>query len=252
MKSNNLILISLLFLIQPALSQEKMESGSGIMFRGLVLDAATLSPIPNSQIYINNSMSAISGSDGSFTFYVSKSDTVVFNSLGYKPTLYFISDSLRGREFNAGIFMSADTVEIGEVIIIPRQSSLRYEIMNAPPRTPGIMDNAKNNVAVSAYQGRTSQSQLGDPMDNYAVLSQKQKTMAYEKGGIPSDQIVALNPFILVPAVYLLVKGLPEKPAPMKSVLSPEEVDLIYNKYLEIKRKKIEMQDSLVQQRTDN
>ncbi|HUX94340.1 MAG TPA: hypothetical protein VMV47_01295 [Bacteroidales bacterium] len=237
MKSFILILISLLVLIQTTLSQERRESGSGIMFRGLVIDAATLSPIPNSQIYINNSMTGVSSSDGSFTFYVNRSDTVVFNSLGYKQTRYLISDTLRGREFNAGIFMSTDTVEIGEVIIIPRQSTLRYEIMNAPPRTPSIMDNAKSNVAVSAYQGRTTQSQLGDPMDNYAVISQQQKTMAYEKGGIPSDQTVALNPFILIPAAYLLIKGLPEKPAPMKSLLTPAEVDQIHRKYLETKRK---------------
>lgn len=236
MKSFVLILISLLVLIQTSLSQERRESDSGILLRGLVLDAATLSPVPNSQIYINNSIGGVSSSDGSFAFYVNRSDTMMFKSLGYKQTRYLVSDTLRGREFNAGIFMSTDTLEIGEVIIIPRQSTLRHEIMNAAPRTPGIIDNAKSNVAISAYQGRTSQSQLGDPMDNYAILSQQQKTMAYEKGGIPSDQIVALNPFILVPAVYLLIKGLPEKPAPMKSLLTPYEIDQIHRKYLEGKR----------------
>ena len=237
MRSYILILTSLFFLFQTTLSQERKQSGSGIMFRGLVLDAATLSPIPNSQIYINKSLTGVSNTDGSFTFYVNRSDTVIFNSLGYKQTRYLISDTLRGREFNAGIFMSTDTIDIGEVIIIPRQSTLKYEIMNAPPRSPGIMDNAKSNVAVSAYQGRTTQGQLGDPMNNYAVISQQQKTMAYEKGGIPSDQTVALNPFILIPAAYLLIKGLPEKPLPMKSVLTPAEVDQIHRKYLESKRK---------------
>ncbi|MBK9391640.1 MAG: hypothetical protein IPN68_16180 [Bacteroidetes bacterium] len=238
MKSFYLILTSILLLIQTTLSQETRESSSGILFRGLVLDAGTLSPIPNSQIYINNSLKAVSNSDGSFTFSVSKSDTVVFNSLGYKLTRYLVSDTLKGREFNAGIFMKTDTVEIGEVIIIPRQSTLRYEIMNAPPRTPGIMDNAKSNVAISAYQGRTTQGQLGDPRDNYAVVSQQQKTMAYEKGGIPSDQTVAISPFLIIPAAYLLIKGPPERPSPMKSTLTTEEVDEIHRRYLETSKKK--------------
>lgn len=238
MKRFFLILTSLLLLIQSTFSQETRESTSGILFRGLVLDAGTLSPIPNSQIYINSALKAVSNFDGSFTFYVSRSDTVVFNSLGYKLTKYLVSDTLKGREFNAGIFMKTDTVEIGEVIIIPRQSTLRYEIMNAPARTPGIMDNAKSNVAVSAYQGRTTQGQLGDPRDNYAVVSQQQKTMAYEKGGIPSDQTVAISPFLIIPAAYLLIKGPPERPSPMKSSLTPDEVDEIHRRYLETSKKK--------------
>jgi hypothetical protein len=163
---------------------------------------------------------------------------VVFNSLGYKATEYLVSDTLKGREFNAGIFMRTDTVEIGEVIIIPRQSTLRYEIMNAPSKTPDIMDNAKSNVAISAYQGKTTQGQLGDPMNNYAVISQQQRTMAYEKGGIPSDQTVAISPFLIIPAAYLLIKGLPEKPAAMKSTLSTAEVDEIHRRYLENVNKK--------------
>jgi hypothetical protein len=183
-------------------------------------------------------MTAVSGPDGSFNFYVNKTDTVIFNSLGYKQTIFQISDTLQGIEFNAGIFMKSDTVDIGGVIIVPKQSNLKSEIMNAPPRTPTIMDNARSNVAISAYQGRTSQSQLGDPLDNYAVISQKQKTMAYEKGGIPSEQTVALNPFVIIPAAYLLIKGFPERPSPMKSTLTPAEVDQIHRKYLESITKK--------------
>jgi hypothetical protein len=231
-----LILSSLVILIQITVCQEKKESGSRILFHGMVVDATTLSGIPNSQIYVNKSMLAVSATDGSFTLFVNKADTVIFNSLGYKQTIFHVSDTLRGMEFNAGIYMRSDTVEIGEVIIIPRQSNLKYEIMNAPSRSPEIMNNARNNVAVSAYQGKTSQSQLGDPLDNYASLSQKQKTMAYEKGGIPSEQTVALNPFIVIPAAYLLIKGFPEKAPPMKSTLTPTEINQLHRKYLETTR----------------
>lgn len=239
MKRFILILSSLLMVFNTSASQDIKDSGSRILFRGLVIDAATFAPIPNSQIYINRSMSAISGTDGSFTFYVNKADTIIFNTLGYKSTVFHVSDTLRGQEFNAGIFMKADTVEIGEVIIIPRQSNLRSEVMNASSKTPEIMYNARSNVAISAYQGRTSQSQLGNPSDNYAVISQKQKTMAYEKGGIPSEQTLALSPFLIVPAAYLLIKGMPEKPGPAKSTLTGFEVDQIHRKYLEtIKNRK--------------
>ena len=228
------ILSSLLLIIQTVICQEGKQRGDRILFHGLVIDASTFSPIPNSQIYINRSMYAVSSSDGSFTMFVSKADTLIFNSLGYKSTSYHVSDTLRGLEFNAGIFMTADTVEIGEVIIIPRQSNLRSEIMNATYKTPEIMYNARSNVAISAYQGRVSQSQLGNPSDNYAVISQKQRTMAYERGGIPSEQTVALSPLLVIPAAYLLIKGFPEKPGPIKSNLTGFEVDEIHRKYLEM------------------
>ena len=63
--------------------------------------------------------------------------------------------------------------------------------------------------------------------------------MAYEKGGIPSDQTVGLNPLLVIPAAYLLIKGLPEKPGPVKSFTDPGfEVDQIHRKYLEMQKRK--------------
>jgi len=228
-----LILSSLLLISQTADCQVTKDSGPGILFNGLVIDAATLAPIPNSLIYINRSLSAVSKTDGSFMFYVHLSDTVKFNSLGYKSSIFHISDTLKGSEFNAGIFMKTDTMEIGEVIIVPRQRNLRSEILNTPSPYSEIVNNARTNVAISAYQGRTSQAQLGDPTNNYAVIIQKQKTMAFERGGIPSEQTFALSPFMLIPAAYLLINGFPEKPPSVKSTLTPFEVDQIHRKYLE-------------------
>jgi hypothetical protein len=60
--------------------------------------------------------------------------------------------------------------------------------------------------------------------------------MAMEKGGIPSDQIAGLNPLLIIPAAYLLIKGFPEKPAQMKSELTPSELEEIHKKYLERNR----------------
>jgi hypothetical protein len=197
------------------------------------MDAKTLQPLPNSQILMNNAFSAISNSEGTFSFFVNRNDSVLFKHLGYKPTLLFVSDTLTGREFVAGIFMKSDTVSIGEVVIVPKYSNLKYEILNAPNREPSTMDNARNNVANAAYQGRTTQGKLGDPATNYDMLRQKQKIDAYEKGGISSDKIAGISPFLLVPAAYLLIHGLPEKTAPLEQKLTQQELDQIQKIYLE-------------------
>jgi hypothetical protein len=197
------------------------------------MDTKTLYPISNSQIFINRSFSSVSNTDGTFTFTVNRNDSILFKHLGYKSVLLSVSDTLAGNDFVAGIYMNSDTLSIGEVVIVPRFTNLKSEIMNAPSKVPSIMDNARYNVAISAYQGRTTQGKLGDPAANYDLLRQRQKVDAYEKGGIPSDKMVGISPLLLIPAAYLLFHGLPEKPAPMQEKLTEQELNQIHKKYLE-------------------
>jgi hypothetical protein len=216
-------------------SQQKDSYKNRILFQGIVLDASTLSPIGNSQIMINRIFSSVSEQNGTFAFYVNRKDTVMFNSLGYKSTILYISDTLSGQEFMAGIYMKSDTLSIGEVMIIPRVSNLKSDIMNSRSKTPANFDNARYNVAISAYQGRTTTSQgtSNDPAYSYSVLSQKQKINAFGKGGIPSDQIFGANALLLIPAAILYFKGAPEKPGPMKSDLTEKELDILQKSYFE-------------------
>jgi hypothetical protein len=144
-----------------------------------------------------------------------------------------ISDTLHGTEFIAGIYLNNDTVYIGEVIIVPGYKNLKSEILNAKSKAPPNMDNARYNVAVSAYQGKNSTGTLGNPDDNYAAINQKRKIDAFEKGGIPSNNMVGLNALMLIPAAYLLLHGLPENAAPYRPQLTDQEVAQLHKKYLE-------------------
>ena len=221
------------FIILSCYCQEQENTGTRILFCGMVMDASTLSPLTNSQVMINNVFNSVSNSDGTFSFFVHRNDSILFRHLGYKPSLLFVSDTLTGREFIAGIFMNSDTVSIGEVVIVPRYTNLKSDILNAPSKVPSIMDNARYNVAISAYQGRTTQGKLGDPAANYDLLRQRQKVDAYEKGGIPSDMIAGINPLLLLPAAYLLIHGMPEKPPPLEQKLTKQELNQIQKKYFE-------------------
>jgi hypothetical protein len=239
MKHFSLLFCSLFILTISCFSQEKNEAGIKILFQGLVLDESTLKVIPGSQIMINRIFRSVSGNDGTFAVYVDRKDTIVFKSLGYKPTNVVISDTLKGHQYLAGIYMTTDTLLIGEVVIIPRFTNLKSEILNSRSKAPSTMDNARYNVAVSAYQGRNSVNKLGDPSSNYQLLRQKQKIDAFEKGGIPSDRIIGLNPLLLIPGAYLLMHGLPEKPTPYKPDITEYELDQINKKFLEsLKQKK--------------
>jgi hypothetical protein len=229
-----LFISSFFFIIQSCFSQQNSNSGTGILFHGIVKDANNFLPVSNSQILINREFTSVSSTDGTFSFYVSRNDTVLFKHLGYKSAFLLVSDTLAGREFVAGIFLNTDTLSIGEVVIVPRFNNLKSEIMNSPSKIPSTMENARYNVAISAYQGRTTQGKLGDPASNYAYLRQKQRKTAYERGAIPSEFFLTLSPLLLIPAgAYLLVHGIPEKPASLEQELTDQELDQIQKKYLE-------------------
>lgn len=240
MKRIGFIFILTLFVFYPGFSQAGTSTDTGILIHGIVRDAVTLTPLGNSQIIINRSLNSLSDRDGAFYFRVNKKDTIIISQLGYKSMVFYIGDTLQtGREYAAGIFLKTDTVSIDEVIIIPRLANLKYDILNTPVSSTPEIENARYNIAISAYQGRISQGKLGDPSSNYNVIHQKQRIDAYEKGGIPSDRMVGLSPFMILPAAYLLIHGLPPTPAPMKSPLSKKEIDDINKKYLEsVNRKK--------------
>ena len=214
------------------------ERGKNILFHGIVMDGNTLIPLNDSQITINGIFTGVSDADGKFALDVNRKDTVLFSRLGYRTTKLLVSDTLSGNEFLAGIFMNADTIPAGEVIIMPRFSTLRSEIMNAGSSMNQQMENAKFNLAVSAYQGRISQNRLGDPSSNYEYIRQKQRVDAYEKGGIPSDKIAALSPLLLIPAVYMLMNGMPQKQTSLLPRLTDNEVNQLHRKYLETLKQK--------------
>lgn len=212
---------------QTGITQERI-----MLFSGIIRDARTLEPLPDAQIKIGNSFVSTSDEEGTFAIRVSRKDTIVFSLLGYQSAYYYVSDTLAGYDFAAGVYMNTDTLSIGEVVIVPRIQSLKYDIFKPPPTSPE-MENAKYNMAISAYQGRMAMTKLGDPASNYSVIQQKRLRDASEKGTIPSDRIVGFSPFMLVGVAYLLINGLPEKPAPMKSGLTRQELDQIHKKYLE-------------------
>lgn len=233
MKSAFFLITFSFLIIQSCFCQKKEDSEVRILFHGIVMDASTLSPISNSQILINRAFSSVSSTDGIFAFYVNRKDTILFKHLGYKSTSMFVSDTLAGLEYVAGIYMQTDTLLIGEVVIVPRLTNLKSEMIRPPRRIPSTFENARYNVALSAYQARNTQNRLGDPATNYNLLRQRQKVDAYEKGGVPSDMIAGINPLLLLPAAYLLLHGYPEKPAPFEQNLTEQELNQIHKKYLE-------------------
>jgi hypothetical protein len=154
--------------------------------------------------------------------------------IGYKTSILPITQSHTVNEYLALVPMVTDTVEIAEVIVIPGFSGgLRSIAEGASANDLRQIENARGNLNISTYQGLTGADKTGDPKLNYAMLRQKQKYDAYEKGGIPSDKMLAVSPFMVIPALYLLIKGLPEQPSAPQSELSYKDIERLWDAYRE-------------------
>jgi hypothetical protein len=235
----SILIISLLTLLPRIVSgQQSVQSGERILFRGVVIATSSEERLSGSQVFINRSYITSSRPDGTFSFFAFRLDTIIFTMLGYKPESFVVSDTLKSREFLTGVYLRADTIDIGEVIILPRLPSLKADMMNIKKESDPQMDNAVSNISNAAYIGRTTPSNLGDPSFNYNYLRQKQNRDTYEKGGIASEKSIALNPFILLPAAYMLLKGLPEAPTPPEPRITQKDLDDLNKTFMQMRRDK--------------
>jgi hypothetical protein len=238
MKQRILYILTFLFLFLQISAQEAGKKGDLILLHGMVMDAETMQAVANAQYLINNRPGGVSDEEGKFSLYIYRGDTITFTFLGYRDVI-LSTDSLPGVSYVAGVFLQTDTLQIGEVIVLPRMADLRSEFKNTKPVVSQEMINAQNNITISAYQGVNSAARLGDPNSNYELLKQQQSVEAYEKGGIPSDKLVGLNMISILPAaIYLLSNGLPEKPPPPKPHISASELEKMKKAYKEKLRAK--------------
>jgi len=219
-------------------AQVTLQPGDRILFRGVVIATSSEERLAGSQIFINRSYTTSSRTDGTFSFFAFRLDTVIFTMLGYKPESFVVSDTLKAREFLTGVYLKSDTIDAGEVIILPRLPNLRADMMNIKKESDPKLENAVSNISNAAYLGRTTPSNLGDPTFNYNYLRQKQNISAYEKGGIASEKSIALNPFILLPAAYMLLKGMPEAPTPPEPRISQKDLDDLNKTFMQMRKEK--------------
>lgn len=200
--------------------QQKVVEKAAIQVHGVVVDAQTEAAIPNVQYTLfGRGGGGVTDAFGQFLLFAYKGDSIEFRMVGYKPSLLRMTDSHNLSGYLVLIAMVSDTLSVGEVVILPQVPDLR-----TMANTPTILDsrqyeNARSNLAMSVHQGLTGTPKLTDSRDFYEVLREQHKTEAYEKGGIPSDKMVALSPFMLIPAYYLLMNGFPDDPkAPAEKI----------------------------------
>lgn len=85
------------------MSAQQQERAKLILFQGVVMDAASLEPLPNTHFILNKAVGNVTDEKGEFSLYIEKDDTIKFSHVGYRDFIYTPSDTLRGNAFTAGI-----------------------------------------------------------------------------------------------------------------------------------------------------
>ncbi len=221
------VLLFLLFITAVWLPDVTAQKHWPILFHGVIFDADTRQPLPDAHYLIRGRTAGATDSRGMFSLYARWNDTITFTCIGYAAYSMTVQDTLHAREYTAGIYLTGDTTMIPAVVVIPRLGNIRAEIMAERPGPSQEMINATNNLRMAVYQGLTNAPELGDPAVNYELLRQKQRLDAYEKGQIPSEHMVGLSPFMLIPLIYSIAAGPPETPDPPAPHISSRDMDYL-------------------------
>lgn len=109
---------ALVFLFINGVSAQKIPDNLCIL-EGRVLSADSLLPIAKVHLISKfNRWGSISNDEGRFKMYASKYDSVLFTSMGFRPLILYVDDSVMSRlGENFSVYMVKDTIEINEVVI---------------------------------------------------------------------------------------------------------------------------------------
>lgn len=111
-----IILLLVIGINKQAVSQQLPDSIA--VFSGEILTADSLIPVENAHVISKfNHWGTISNEEGKFKMYVSKNDSLLITSVGYRPIILHVLDSMISEDNPYPILMHIDTIRINEVII---------------------------------------------------------------------------------------------------------------------------------------
>lgn len=125
-----ILLYFLILFILPSAAKAQFESfkDSVVQLYGVVMTADSLEGLPAVSVVVKGqNRGTITNDRGVFSIVVLKGDKIEFTSVGYKPILVNIPQSLEGNQHSIIQLMVADTVYLPATIIKPRPSRQQFE-----------------------------------------------------------------------------------------------------------------------------
>ncbi len=207
-----------------------------LLFRGVVMEGDSLFSLPFAKYRINDKTGSVSNEEGQFSFWAKSGDVVKFTYVGFKPLFVHINDTLANDNYLMGIFLSRDTIELSEVVIIPQNISPRAYAQNMPLLSDAEETVAQHNVDMSTYQAKTQPVTEWDAeMNQKNFLQARSNDVAY-KTQIQPNQMVGVSTVSARKAIER--SRLRNVKKPKRSYISLNEWEYLISSYQDRMKKK--------------
>lgn len=131
------------FFFWTGLQGQVLPVADSIKFSGVVINRQTSEALPNVTCRFGKGKGTMSDADGCFSLTTRRGDTVLFTYVGFKPCPVVIPDTLFEKEYMVGVFMSPDTLQLSEALIVRRWGAARRQnLVNARNNMRGILKHA--------------------------------------------------------------------------------------------------------------
>lgn len=234
MKAKLFILISFLFLSAGSMfAQYGHEPVSdSIRLSGMVFDKDSLEVLPFAK-YSYENKSFTTNENGEFYLWAHDGDVIKFSYVGYKDTYVQVHDSLHQRNYIVGVFLPKDTVELSEVIVIPRYQQLLLEARYMPLTVNPAYQNASHNVKQATRSALSSTPERMDAEANQQMVIHEQTMKTVYKTQVPPDMIFGIHTDRLIPYIMYLSnkKKMKVKEAGEGNRLTQDEANFLLNMY---------------------
>lgn len=236
MKAKTSLLILLLLITAGNLSAQythKPEESDSIKLSGIVFDRDSLEVLPYAKFSYENK-SYTTNENGKFFLWAHDGDVIKFSYIGYKDTYVQIKDSLNQRNYIVGVFLSKDTIQLSEVIVIPRYQQLMLEAKYMPLQINPALDNAINNVQQAKRSALTTTPERMDAEANQKMVINERTMGTVYKTQVPPNMIFGIHTDRLIPYIMYLVekKKMKVKEPGGENLLNKEEANFLLNMYL--------------------
>ncbi len=191
MKIINLLVLLWLFCI-PCQWTSAQESKMHL-FRGVVFDSDSIITLGNAKYTINEKEVHLVNSNGEFLFLAEQGDLIHFSHVGYKSLYIQVNDSMTTNKFLMGVFLSKDTIELSEVIILPQNINPNAMARNLPLMTTSDAISAQNNLNRSAYVAKTQPIKVWDADMNQKNFLQARSNDVVYKYQLKPDEVLEIS-----------------------------------------------------------
>lgn len=194
-----------------------------IFVTGVICDRDSVRPLPDAIYRLGREVRGVD-KQGRFSVHVKVGDTLYFSHIGFEPVKVIVSDSLQTDDYLLGIFMVRDTIQLAEVLVLPR-------FLKEFKMDPGLV-NARNNMNQAIYAASRPVKEMDREMNQKMVIADlarkvEMKGMVDVKLGVGTQSITALQG--LLRARRMADKG---------KVINVEEIDLLKKIFYIEKREK--------------